>query len=219
MRAGLGEFFPQLDEGHVLGGGAGDEHQVATGGHEVLVLAKGFAEAALGAVAAYGVAHGRGGRDHADPGRAGWDHEVGGGVAALPPDGEGAAIEAAAEFTNDADVALAAQVLLRAETHGGVARRARVGGLHSRTRVATNEGERGSDDRQALAAFEATGADDFASAWRGHTGAITNLAGAFLAVRTECRLHDFCRKRGSEVSEGLGTVKGGVWPKIGRVNS
>ena len=196
MRAGFGEFFSQFDDRHVLGGGAGDEHQVATGRHEVLVLAKGFAEAALGAVAAHSVADGGGGRDDANARRAGWDGEIGGGVAAFPPDGEGAAIQAAAVFADDADVALAAQVLLRAETHGGVARRALVGGRHARTRVATNEGERGSDDRQALAAFEATGADDFASAGSGHTGAITNLAGAFLTVRTECRLHDFCRKRG-----------------------
>jgi len=67
-----------------------------------------------------------------------------------------------------------------------------------------------SDDGQAFAAFEAAGADDFASAGSGHTGAITDLAGAFLAVWTECRLHDFCRKRGSVVPDGSGGVKGGV---------
>ena len=93
----------------------------------------------------------------------------------------------------------------------GVAQRACVGRVHSLALAATDEGRSGSDDGQALAAFEAAGFDDFASAFGGHTGAVTNLAGAFLAVRTECRLHDFCRKRGSEVSDGVGGVKGGVW--------
>lgn len=170
--------------------GAGDEHQVAAGGHALLVLAEDFAETALGAVATDGVADGGGRSDHADARCVGigdrqWD------VAALPPQGEGATIHPASLFADDADVALAAQVLLRAETHGGVARRACVGRIHSLALAATDEGRSGSDDGQALAAFEAAGADDFASAFSGHTGAITNLAGAFLAVRTECRLHDF----------------------------
>jgi hypothetical protein len=48
-----------------------------------------------------------------------------------------------------------------------------------------------SDDRQALAALETAGFDDFAAALGGHTGTVTNLAGALLAVRADCRLHDF----------------------------
>ena len=62
--------------------------------------------------------------------------------------------------------------------------------------MATDESRLGLDDRQALATFEAAGADDFASAGSGHAGAITDLAGAFLTVWAECWLHDFCRKRG-----------------------
>ena len=174
----------------MLGGGPGDEHQIAAGGHAQLVLAEDFAQTALGAIAADGVADGGGGGDHADARRVGGGARERG-VAALPPQGEGATIHPASLFADDADVALAAHVLLRAETHGGVARRACVGRIHSLALAATDEGRSRSDDGQALAAFEAAGADDFASAFSGHTGAITNLAGAFLAVRTECRLHDF----------------------------
>jgi hypothetical protein len=65
-----------------------------------------------------------------------------------------------------------------------------------------------SDDRKALAALQPASFDHFASAFRGHTGTVTNLAGALLAVRAECRLHDFRRKRGSEVPDADGGVKG-----------
>jgi len=46
-----------------------------------------------------------------------------------------------------------------------------------------------SDDRQALAAFEAAGGDDFAATLGGHAGAKTNLAGSLNTVRTESGLH------------------------------
>jgi hypothetical protein len=58
--------------------------------------------------------------------------------------------------------------------------------------AAGDERERGrSDDREALATFQTAGFDDFASAFGGHTGTITDLAGALFAVRAECGLHDF----------------------------
>jgi len=196
LGAGVGEFSRELRDGQVLGGGAGDEHQVTTRRHEVLVLAKRLTEAAFGAVAADGVADGSGRSDDTDARQVRCDREFRGDVAVLPPHSEGAAIDTTTLFADDADVALAAQVLLRAETHEGVARRARVSGAHSLGRVATDESRLGLDDRQALAAFEAAGADDFASAGSGHAGAITDLAGAFLTVWAECWLHDFCRKRG-----------------------
>jgi hypothetical protein len=69
-----------------------------------------------------------------------------------------------------------------------------------------------SDDRQALPALEAAGFDDFASAFGGHTGTITDLTGALFAVRAECWLHDFLRKRGSEVPEQSRGVKGRFVP-------
>ena len=47
----------------------------------------------------------------------------------------------------------------------------------------------GSDDRQTLAALETTRFDDFLSTLGGHTGAVADLAGAFLAVRAEGGLH------------------------------
>jgi len=52
-----------------------------------------------------------------------------------------------------------------------------------------------SDDRQALAALEAAGADDLAATAGAHAGTITNLTGAFLAVRAECGLHDLLKKK------------------------
>ena len=111
------------------------------------MVAKRFTEAAFGAVAADGVAHGGGRRNDADAGQVGCGGEIRDGVAAFPPHGEGAAIDATTLFADDADIALAAQVLLRAETHGGVARRARVNGAHPLGRVATDESRLGLDDR------------------------------------------------------------------------
>ena len=67
-----------------------------------------------------------------------------------------------------------------------------------------------SDDCQALAALEPAGLDDLAATTGGHAGAIADLAGALLAVRAECGLHDFGRKRGSEVPDAAGSVKGVV---------
>jgi hypothetical protein len=54
-----------------------------------------------------------------------------------------------------------------------------------------------SDDGQALAAFAAAGGEHLATASGGLTSAETDLAGAFLAVGAECRLHDYVEKRGS----------------------
>ena len=51
--------------------------------------------------------------------------------------------------------------------------------------------EKRSNDREALATLQTTGFDDFASAFGGHTGTITDLAGALFAMRAECWLHDF----------------------------
>ena len=147
MGAGVGEFFRELRDWQVLGCGAGDEHQVTTRRHEVLVLAKRLSEAAFGAVAADGVADGSGRGNDTDARQVGCYREVWRGVAVLPPNGERAAIDTATVFADDADVALAAQVLLRAETHEGVARRARVTGAHSLGRVATDESRLGLDDR------------------------------------------------------------------------
>lgn len=89
-----------------------------------------------------------------------------------------------------------------------------MGQSHSLTLAATDESPSNSDDGETFAAFEAAGADDFASAFGGHTGAITNLAGAFLAVRTECRLHDFCKRCG--VRTGWGCRRAGFGGGRGR---
>jgi hypothetical protein len=58
VRAGLGEFFLQLGQGPLAGGGARDEHEIAAGWDELLLMTENFAEAALGAVAEDGVADG-----------------------------------------------------------------------------------------------------------------------------------------------------------------
>ena len=48
----------------------------------------------------------------------------------------------------------------------------------------------GSDDGEALAALEAAGLDDLAAVLGGHAGAVADLAGALLTMRTECGFHD-----------------------------
>src|SRR5882724_8076008 len=125
--------------------------------------------------------------------RRGWKHpgSFHGHGAAIPPQRKGAAINAAAQFAHGAKITLSAQVLLRAEAHGAVPAGGRIRSNH----------------RQPLAALQATGLDDLATAAGGHAGTVTNLAGAFLAVRAECRLHDYSRKRGSEVPDAARGVK------------
>lgn len=66
------------------------------------------------------------------------------------------------------------------------------------------------DDRELLAALETTGTDDLAAAFGGHTRAKTDLAGALLAMRAECGLHGLLEKRGSEVPDRPGGVKGAI---------
>ena len=138
-----------------------------------------------------------------------------------PPNGKGATFQPTALLPHGADIALTTQVLFRAEAHGGKKPSdRRAGGLGPRRAKALGRAlarsfrpaalaPMPSDDGQTLAALETTGADDFAAAFGGHARAITNLAGALLAVRAECGLHDFVGKRGSEVSEGAPGVKGG----------
>lgn len=67
-----------------------------------------------------------------------------------------------------------------------------------------------SDDGEPLAALQTTSFDDFAAAFGGHARAVTDFTGALFAVRTERRFHDSEKKRGSEVPDALGSVKGGL---------
>lgn len=115
LAAGFGKFLFELGDGPVRGGGPGDQQQIAASRHEILMLAEHFAQAALRAIAAGGGANGGGRGNHTDAGSGG----IGGrGFAFFPPDGEGAALEAAALLPHGADVSQAAQVLLRAKAHG-----------------------------------------------------------------------------------------------------
>lgn len=174
------------------GGGTRGQHEVEPGGHEVLVLAEHFAEAPLGAVAQHGVV--------ADGGLRG-DHAHAGGRRVVrrgpgtPDQEERAAIGAATMLARGAEVAIALHALRGAEA------------LRRRRRVSAGHGERKSDDGEALAALAATGSEDFAAAFGGLAGAETDLASALLAVRTECRLHGFVKKRGSKSVEAPGGVK------------
>lgn len=65
LAAGLEEIFLQLSVRPVKDGGAGDQEQVAITRQLVLMSAKEFAEAALGAIAVDGVANSGRGSDHA----------------------------------------------------------------------------------------------------------------------------------------------------------
>ena len=66
------------------------------------------------------------------------------------------------------------------------------------------------DDGQALTAFTTTVRENGTATLGGFAGTKTDLAGALFAVRAECRFHDFENKRGSQVPDGAGGVKGGV---------
>jgi hypothetical protein len=157
---------------------AGGQHEVATGGHEMLVTAVEFAEAPFCAVALDGVSDRGAGCNDTHASRAGLRS-----CGESPPDQlKGPAVHAAALFANRAKINRAFQALAGAQTHG-------------------------SNDRQALATLAATGGKDFAAATGGLAGAKTNLAGAFLAMRAECRLHSFTGKRVAESRNGRGGVK------------
>jgi hypothetical protein len=189
VSAGLAEFFLQLGVRPVEHGATRDEQEIAVRGHAPLMVTEDFPEAALGAIALDGGADSRGRGDHADARLVGFgwgqhfsrirDGSGGDGFPPAPPKREGAAFNAAALFAHAPDIALTPQMLLGAEAHGSRGRR-------------TRTKKRGrSDDRQALTTFQTTGFDDFASAFGGHTGTITDLVGALFAVRAECWLHDF----------------------------
>ncbi len=120
LPAGLEEIFLQLRVRPVKNGGAGDQEQVAIARELVLMSAKEFSEAALGAIAVDGVADGGRGSDHAGA----WCCEGCGGIGRRPgppPNGEGAGIDAAAFGADSTNFILAAKVLLRAKTHGAAA--------------------------------------------------------------------------------------------------
>ena len=109
---------------------AGDEQQIAVGGHEMLVMTEDFAQAALGLVAFRGGADGGGRGDDANPRmiqRGGFCSGTRSrgriSIAAPPPNGERAAFQAAAVFAHTTNITLAAQVLLRAKAHGSGGRR------------------------------------------------------------------------------------------------
>jgi len=145
--------------------------------------AKNLAEAALRAVAPNGAPDCG---DRSDHGRSA---ARAAGLIGLPvpaPHGECAAVQALALFPSRADVGLAAQVLLRTKTHVRLEPARRSG----------PPGPRSSDDRQAFAALEPPGTEDFAAAPGGHAGAKTDFAGAFLAVRAKGGLHEIKPLRG-----------------------
>jgi hypothetical protein len=110
--AGLEETLFDLCERQAKEGGAGGEHEIAVGRHEMLVAAVEIAETALGAVAVDGVADRGSGGDHADARSGG---RLGG---ALPPSKQkGPAINAAALFPHGAKVVIAPQALPGAQEH------------------------------------------------------------------------------------------------------
>jgi hypothetical protein len=173
-----------------------------------LLVTKYIAEPAFGSVALRGLTDRDGGGDDADPRKQRFNR--GRGLAsivspAFPPERKGTTLEPLPVLAYCPDFARRAQMLLRAKAHNPGADE--VSSPEGNTRgVAGGE----SNDRQALAALETAGLDDLAATFRRHAGAISDLAGAFLAVRTECGFHDFEKKRGSEVSLPRRSVKGGV---------
>jgi hypothetical protein len=83
-----------------------------------LVTAEDLAQAALGGIAAHSRPDGgdRGHHTHAHHGRS---RDWSGGIATAPPQGEGTAVDAAALFTETAEIVLAPQTLFSAQVHQG----------------------------------------------------------------------------------------------------
>ena len=111
--ADVGELSLHLGEPEPEQGAAGGEHKIEPGGHEGLMAAVDFTEAALGAVAVDGVADRGAGGHHADPGRGG----RGPGGTHPPGQQESPAVNAAALLTNGAEIVVAPQALPGAESH------------------------------------------------------------------------------------------------------
>ena len=193
LATGLREPLCHLGELHPQQRGTGGEDEIEAGGHEGLVLAENFAQAALGARAGDGIADRGTGGHHAHAGGSGG----GVGWTRAPHEQERAAIGAAAVLAHSAEVAVALHALEGAEA---LRRRA----------VSAGHGGEESNDRQPLAALAAAGGEDFATALGGLAGAETNLAGALFAVRTECTVQGLVTKRGPKTVEAPGGVKRGL---------
>jgi hypothetical protein len=195
LSTGFDKLLLQFCDRPKRGGRACRQDQIATFRNARLVTPENFSESAFSAIAQDGVPDGRNRSDDAHPrrisrritlscderrrGRSGSGIRFGRRRSTETQQSESAAVDAPTLFTDGAKIALTPQMLLRAETHRG----------RGLTRTYEKPGR--SDDRQTLAALETTGLDDFAAARGGHASAIADLTGALLAVRTECRLHDF----------------------------
>lgn len=104
-----------LDNGERLPGHAvaGDEQQIGARWHEFLMSAENLAQATLGSIAQDRIADSGDGRDDSDSTKT-----VGGSPTREPPKREKTAVNPAALFANQTKIALAANMLLRAKTHG-----------------------------------------------------------------------------------------------------
>jgi hypothetical protein len=92
---------------------AGRENKINARRHEMLVPAVKLAEAAFGPGAMHRVAHGSPGGDHPHTGGSGWFAKR----ADAPRELKDPAVDAAALFTDGAEIAIAPQALPGAETH------------------------------------------------------------------------------------------------------
>ena len=123
MSTGLDEFSFEIGKRKFHGFTAGAEQDVATGGDVFLMTTKDFAQPSLGSVAKDGVTDGGGGGDdaqslHVRLGPARFRQSFGRRRALETPQSKGAAIHAAALFSNSTEIALAPQMLLGAKAHG-----------------------------------------------------------------------------------------------------
>jgi hypothetical protein len=114
--AGVHEFPFDLAILKPIERAAGDKEEIMAGGHKFLMVAKNFAQAAFGAGAQDGVAHGDAGGDHAQAGGRGGRGFGQTGLAGVPKH-KGAAIMAAPVGPDVLEIQLAPQTLLGAETH------------------------------------------------------------------------------------------------------
>lgn len=133
LGAGQQEVFLELRERPLGHGGAGNQEIVALCRQLFLVGAKQFSKPAFGAVAVDGIAHGGRGGDDAGTWQRARCERIGG--RGSPPSSKGSGVKTTPLGPDNTNFVLAAEMLLRAKTHGPRRCRARPEAARTQTTV------------------------------------------------------------------------------------